>query len=42
MLNDVVYINGEHKRGQIAVRAEHRGDCLQSEFLGKDRTNDFH
>jgi hypothetical protein len=21
---------------------EHRGDCLQSEYLGKDRANDFH
>jgi hypothetical protein len=35
-LNDVVYTKGEC--GRISVRA----DCLQSEFLGKDRANDFH
>jgi hypothetical protein len=41
-LNDVIYINSEHERGQIAVSAEHRGDSLQSEFLGeKNRANYF-
>lgn len=40
ILNDIVYTDGE--RGRIHVRVQHRGDSLQSEFLGKDRANNFH
>jgi hypothetical protein len=36
------YINGERECYWISVRAEHHGDCLQSEFYWKDRANEFH